>query len=803
MKNHLNKLIWLLLLFFVAQCRRERDDYYAAPDWGRKPVYEVLQDEGRFGLYLQCVDKTMYATSLKGSGLWTVFAPNDDAFKAYLSAKGYGSVEDMPVGEAEKIVAYSMLYDRYELNRLSDILSGGWDTLSSVKKKTAYYETIHREYDEFHGDSVWVVNPTMSYSGGFGYSENDNSYKYLPFYLSRYFSTRQTPLTAADYNVFYPSATYTGKNIQGASVAKQDMLASNGVAHELDGVNEPLPNLEDILFADPAYSEFSKLIALKNPIKEPLFYSYATGLWLTTYFQTMYPERNISNVYVKGYALDVPLNCERYYNLLDEVSPESEGYTVFAPNNSAVEAFYNGKIKDYGYSSLSELPVNLVQIFINAHLVTNMIWPGEYKGAKNSSETYINGKGPTGAGYEGVCTDIRPASNGFFYGTNTYVKSPYFETVLTEVLLQSGKYSFLYEALNKYFASTLWPELLYCTLNGHDEEDYILLLPTDEQLAADGFAYESDAFDFKGLGATVTDTRMKRLVSSHVFKRIKTTGCDTRFSFDSDNQNPLGNAYGGYGYALSDNGDMLRYRGNRLQLAGNYDKDEWVTVTPVKKEFMNGKVYTVDKLLQYTSTADYTDGELLDYLAGAKANNPNISKAVDYMTFFADNEKQKYTMSKESMWTVLLPTNDAIDSAIAHKYISSLEVIKANIESTNSATVLIGEERLNTAINFFRYHIMPGALFLDDGYRKVVLSSGKVQDTYVTTTNLKIELVNNTFLKVEKDASNDNILRFSTEKSAAFSSVEVVRGEYKSNLFGPKVVIHEVNGYLRHVSENN
>lgn len=785
----------MLLLLFIVQCQRERDEYYAEPEWGRKPIYEVLQSEGRFGLYLQCVDRTLYSSSFRGNGLWTVFAPNDDAFKAYMSSKGYGSVEDIPRGEAEKMVAYSMLYNRYELDHLTDILDAGWDTLSSVKKKTPYYETIHREYDEARGDSIWVVSPILGYRGGVSYAFNDNNYKYLPFYMARYFGARQVPLTAADYNVFYPSSTYTGKNVQGASILKPDMLAANGVVHEVDGVSEPLPNLEDILFSDPNYSEFRKLIELKNPIKEPLFFFYATILEITKYFQTMYPDRNISTVYVKGYNLDVPFNCERFNNPLDEVSPESEGYTVFAPKNEAIQQFVDDKLKSYGYTSVSELSADLVQTFINAHLVTNMIWPGEYKGARNSSDTYINGKGPSGDGYESVCTDIRPASNGFFYGSNAYVKSPYFETVLTEILLQPKTYTLLYEAIKKYFAPTLASELLHCELNGYDEEQYIVLLPSDEQLAADGFAFETDAFSLSGFSVSVADARMKRLVSSHVYKRIK----GTYFTFDDPS--PLGSDYGGYGYALSDNGEMLRYKGNQLQLVGNSDNSEWVTVTP-GRTFLNGQVYTVDKLLQYSSTADYADGELLDYLAKAKARNPNISKAVDYMVLFATNEKQKYTLSKEAMWTLLLPTNDAIDSAVAHGHIHSANIIQANITDSESKIVLIGEERLNTAINFFRYHVIPGSLYLDDGYSKVLLSSGKVQDYAVTTTNLKIELINNTFLRVEKDGSA-NKLRFSTEKSELFRSVTVVRGENRSNLFGPKMVIHEVDGYLLHVQENS
>ena len=110
-------LLCLLLTVIFCQCN-DTDQYYVRPDWLEKPIYEVLQQEGRFSKYLQCVDKTDYALVLKGAGLYTVFAPNDTAFDAYLSQKGYASLADVSDSIMDKIVAYSISYSAFPSDSL-------------------------------------------------------------------------------------------------------------------------------------------------------------------------------------------------------------------------------------------------------------------------------------------------------------------------------------------------------------------------------------------------------------------------------------------------------------------------------------------------------------------------------------------------------------------------------------------------------------------------------------------------------------------------------------------------------------
>ena len=104
-KTKIYSMLMLCLLLIVSGCNNDKEEYFAEPSWLEPPIYTVLQEKGRFTKYLQCIDSTLYASVLKGAGLYTVFAPNDDAFATYLSTHGYNSVADIPYPEIEKIVA--------------------------------------------------------------------------------------------------------------------------------------------------------------------------------------------------------------------------------------------------------------------------------------------------------------------------------------------------------------------------------------------------------------------------------------------------------------------------------------------------------------------------------------------------------------------------------------------------------------------------------------------------------------------------------------------------------------------------
>jgi uncharacterized surface protein with fasciclin (FAS1) repeats len=805
-------------MLLLAQCQKERDVYYEAPDWIGKPVYETLQDEGRFGKYLQLVDKTRYALSLKGNGLWTVFAPNDAAVDAWLSEKGYASVDAVPASEAGSIVAYSLLFNQFEFSRLANILNNGWDTVVySMKKRTPYYKTIRKEF--YRGDSVWVVDPTTNSSPYI--AVNDNNYRYLPFYLDKYFKAQSPALTEDDYRFFYPNSTYTGKNIQRASVLKEDISAANGIIHEVDRVNEPLPTLEEILGADERYSVFHRLITSTNDVGEPNFYSYEPATeTVLNYYMKMFPSLNIQQLYIKTYwsRLGISLNMDRYQepgttqtSSQAIVDWESGGYTEFVPNDAAIADFFNTKLASYGYPAIDSLPSAVLKYFLNAQLVGSLVWPrGNFKLVKNAGGDYLNGMGEEGPELDrNVYSDIRPASNGFFYGGSQYIRSRYFETVYTEILLRSaGTLSLMYRAFQNYFAETLVSELTNCILNYYPNVDYTVLLPENDAFAAEGLELNgSNVFihnAWETAGGTFTNTRVQRLMRSHIFRRTKSPDANKATSLTEFSGGLA--EYGGYGYAVNDYGDMIRFKNNQLQMLGNYDAGDWVTVTP-RKTFLNGQVFTVDKMLQYsvcTAVGTCAPKTMREYIIAAGARNANVSKYVDYMSYLlpTGNNIANIELATDRAWTLLMPTNTAIDQAVADHVLPTITDVK---------NTSLPVDTLNKAIRFFKYHIIPDELYMDEGYPCVLLKNGSVQDSLPVVTNYRNDANQSTYLMIDKTDATSKHLRFSTYDPKAKNQpwanrrvVAVIRGEDRSNQFGARAVLHEVDDYLVYKNiENN
>jgi len=794
-------ILFLMALGFLASCT-DKEEYYERPDWLEDPVYTVLAEKGNFTNYLKCVDRTLFVEALKGGGLYTVFAPNDEAFKAYLASRNLNSVDQLSDSMVTKLVSYSIVYNSYTFERLSDVLGGGkWDSLTSIKKKTTYYEPIRRE--TVNGNQVWVYDVP-------NFTMGDNNYKYIPFYLTNVFErSRSAAQAASDYGIFYPTP-YTGRNVQSASMLTTNIVCENGVVHEIDRVLEPLPNLENLL-DDPDYSLFRSMINKTGSTGEPYFITYQYNEAVTQYYQKAMPDKNIDRVYLKYYSgLAINLNGERYGTSASQA--EQGGFTLFAPNNAAVMKFYNEKLKDYYPEGLDKVSRDVLLYFINAQVIDDLVWPGDYKGSMNVLGEFFNGKGNRGDEFDkNNYSKIAPASNGFFYGSNNYIKSRFFETVFTEILL-NPKYNLANLAFTEFFANTLREELLQCELNGYTQENYTILLPSDSLLMADGFSWQwlagSNKYGFShsnsgsSLGNFDVNTRIQRLIRSHIFKRLKNDQINcaiTKFETDP----AFATAYGGYSYAVNEYGDMIRYYTTpageqRIQMLGNYDEAEWVVATPFKT-FTNGQVFKVDKLLQYSrrtkfpqTVEGYKSQDLITYILQmtAAAQNPNVAIFKNYMVqcLKGDDSNELSALSADMVLTIFMPTNAAMNKAVTDGYLPAY------------AKVTSGDPQAKLqATSFVLHHIVKGKVFVDDGL-PYIMPNREVITEETWPTVLK-DVVDNTYLAVRKSA--DGRLEVSTQSKntgKAFSEViktgTVTRGVKRSNYFASKAVLHEVNDYM-------
>jgi uncharacterized surface protein with fasciclin (FAS1) repeats len=790
----------LMLLALLPGCT-DKEQYYERPEWLEPPVYTVLAGKGNFTNYLKCVDRTLFAETLRGGGLYTVFAPNDQAFEAYLSSKGLTSVDQLSDSLVTTLVSYSIVYNAYTYDRLTDVLGGGWDSLTSIKKKTTYYEPIRRE--TVNNREVWVYDLS-------NFTMGDNNYKYVPMYLSRVFErNRSTAQAAADYGTFYTS-TYTGKNIQSASVVRSDIRCENGVVHELDQVLEPLSTLEQLL-NDDDYSLFRGMINKTGSTGENYFITYQYNEAATRFFQQAMPEKSIDQVYLKYYTdIAVNLNSERYGNSARQ--SEQGGFTLFAPNNAAVMKFYNEKLKDYYPEGLEKISRDVLMYFINAQMVDELLWPGDYRLGMNSLGEYFNGKGNRGEAFDPrKYSMIAPASNGFFYGSNDYIKSRFFETVFTEILLNQ-RYKLANLAFSEFFANTLREELMKCELNGYTQENYTVLLPSDSLLLADGFRWEwlagsnrygfSHMYSGSSMGNFDVNSRIQRLIRSHIFKRLKNEQVDCAItSFATDPA--FASEYNGFSYAVNEYGDMVRYYTTpggeqRIQMLGNHDENDWVVATPYKT-FINGQVFKVDKLLQYSrrnqfpqTREGYYSEDLITYILRmtAAVQNPRVAKYKNYLVqcLKGDDSNDLAGLSADMVLTVFMPTNTAIDKAVADGHLPAYNLVTSgDVPSRLKAT------------QFILHHIVKGKVFVDDGLPYIMPNREViVEETWPTVLK---DVVDNTYLAVRKTA--DGQLEISTQSnnsgnifSQVVKSASVSRGVRRSNYFAAKAVLHEIDDYM-------
>lgn len=817
MKLFKNILLAIFAVLAFSRCENT-NSYFDEPAWLETTIYNQLQTEGRFSSYLACVDRTAYAPVLKEGGLYTVFAPNDDAFKLFLQKKNYSSVANIPKDEVDAIVAYSMVFSKWKSEQLGSIYSSGIYTDGlAFKKKTNYYAGAYQDPDF---DNKWVVDQNRIG----GYISSDYNFKYLPVFSNSYFL--YSSLTAEDYNTFFPGTEYVGAqssakgilgNVMDAKIVTPNIITRNGIIHEVSAVNEPLGNVEKLLRENEQYSVFRSLLNFKTLSNSYIYKSYEENSDLTQLYKLIKPDANIDKVYVKTYDINNYLFFSPAYELYDnDLSlTETNGYTLFVPNNDSLNEYINKRLLKY-YPTIHDLPLEAITKLINTHISDGTVWPSKFKGAQASTGEYVNGEGASGAGYADFkVLGQKIASNGLVYQIDHVIKSKLFETVYGGIFL-NPKYSYLNAAYVNYYNNSLRENLMNSKLTGNSTVRYTLLLPSNDLLTQDGFTFNSTTSAFSNsliVGSNV-ETRLKNLLRMHIFEGYKKGDVNTEISSFSE-QGPAASLYDGWNFRVSYYGDLIRYKNNKVQASGNIDEGTSVTVTPIET-FENGTVYSIDKMLQYSTrettpgvSAGWNQKRLWYYLSKARTENSNVKTFVDYVeTCLKNTSDELLGISEDNYYTVLMVNNTRMTSAINNKDLPTLT------EIANDATAL------EKACNFLRAHFLQGKVYPDDRFTYIYPYNASepnksIASTMYKITNVPLGLVNQrTTVVVSKNA--DGSLNIAPQNvvvdgktvvvgSQGVSSYRIMTGKtsvagndgLRSNRIAGRSVLHEFYGYLK------
>ena len=172
MKKWTNLLASALLLFFFS-CN-EMDKYYDNDRHSTSVsvgnAWDYLESRGNFTNFLRAAQRAGYEDLVRGKGLATIFAPDDEAFAKYLNRHGYSSVEEIPVEELQNMVTYHLLYYSFKSDDFMEYRPEGTNVEDDWIGLYYKYRTRSRDAAEMISDpsrrcSCEGVPPGKIYSG--------------------------------------------------------------------------------------------------------------------------------------------------------------------------------------------------------------------------------------------------------------------------------------------------------------------------------------------------------------------------------------------------------------------------------------------------------------------------------------------------------------------------------------------------------------------------------------------------------------------------------------------------------------
>ena len=451
----MNKMIVAVFIFLVFfACKREYGSFYDPPKNQELDIYKQLSKDSTLSIFVAAVDKVPgLKAELSSSGLYTIVAPNNSAFKAYFSnSLVYKSLQDIPIVTLTQMIKYHIM--KWMMFKVDFNKPG----LTKNNFALFKYET---RADVVYADVSNTVKPRNIY-----YSS-----KMIQVYTPPFFSFYS--VASSDYTGIYgPTAsinTKTQMNVMGASVLESDIAAGNGVIHKIDHVLTPPLNIAQELDTNPEFKTYNSILK-----KRFLSYTYNKA---ATIAQGNNGDVNgdglVDSLWTRTYATDVNLDVENPIGA-DKIS--SLSLSAFIPNNATFQNYLNTQLLPNFSNNIDSIPDRTLTLLFRSHITNNLDWPSRV--ARGYAQSVLADKVNIA---QSDIQSSKMASNGLFYTTSKVVEPSAFTTAGGPAFFSSQYW---------YFAEMLLETSILSYLQS-DAVTYTVFAPTNTAFKNRGIYWDN------------------------------------------------------------------------------------------------------------------------------------------------------------------------------------------------------------------------------------------------------------------------------------------------------------------------
>lgn len=657
-------LVLLIIGFAFSGCKREFGDYYNPPPGQQTDIYKQLAGDSSLSIFVAAIDKVPgLKAELSSSGLFTVMAPDNAAFKKYFSTSPYSSLDAIPLDKLNLLVKFHILKWMFFQD---NFINPGLNKTNPEIYKYETRATFVYKAKLSTGKTIPIFYPSKM------------SQVYTPTFFNYYGVTQQ------DYTEVFGSSSIinsqTMMNVLSASVTSLDVASGNGVYYKIDKVLEPLLNIAQELDSNPEYSDY---IDLYN--KRFLTYTYND---LATRAQGNNGDINgdgvVDSLFTRTYLTDKNLDNENPIG----TDKKSISLTAFVPTKAAFDEYLKAKVLPNFGNSKDSIPDNLLLLLFRSHLTNSMDWPSRVD--KGFAISILGDK------MKVTRADIRSVkmtSNGLLYEVNKVIEPVAF-TAVTGPAFFAPQYW--------YFAEMLVRTNLIATLTVESIK-YTILAPTNAAFNARGIYWaplgNPGFFRWTGVAwVGLNNNELTQLIGNHIFLNQE-----------------LSTAVMTNGFYRAQNSSWIAIQNNKFHGA---ERDSLASIIDPNKLKSNGYFHGIDKVIYNPQMAIY------NVIASANITvtpqvNPQFLKFKELVSLAGLGTKDfggTTAIDINKKFTLFVPSNDAI---IAAQIAGKLPKTGAQGNQTLNAT-----ERARLA-NWVRFFLVPEQEIFTDGKITGIFATSK------------------------------------------------------------------------------